>query len=134
MDSPYIRRICNLRRSEESIISFIASAFFGILSGWGVGGGTLLIVFMTAIQGLSDTEARGINLFYFLPTSLGALYSHIKEKLIHKTAFISSASAGVIFAVLTALLSNRLSPELLKKLFGIFLLFIGIRELFKKAQ
>ena len=134
MDTPYIRRICNLRRSEESIISFIASAVSGILSGWGVGGGTLLIVFMTAVQGLYDSEARGINLLYFLPASSGALYSHIKERLINKTVFVFSASAGVIFAVLTAILSNHFSPELLKKLFGIFLLFIGIRELFKKSQ
>ena len=132
MDAAHFCAICHLRRSEELIISFIAALLTGILSGWGIGGGSLLIVFMTAIQGLAQRDARNINLIYFLPTSLGALYSHIKNKLIEKKVFVAAAVCGTVSAFITAYLSASLSSDVIKILFGIFLIFIGIRELFKK--
>lgn len=134
MDAPHLCSICYLRRSEEPIISFIAALLTGILSGWGIGGGTLLIVFMTVIQGLSQSDARGINLIYFLPTSAGALYSHIKNKLIDKKAFLTAAICGVISALITSYFSSLIDSKLLKIMFGIFLIFIGIRELFRKEK
>ena len=89
---------------------------------------------MTAIQGLSNEAARGINLIYFLPTSIGALFSHIKNKMIDKRAFIFTALSGVIAAAATAFLSKYFSSELLKKLFGGFLIIIGIREFFRNED
>ena len=41
----------------------------GILSAWGVGGGTLLLLLMTLFLGVDQTQAQGINLLYFLPTA-----------------------------------------------------------------
>ena len=132
MDASYFRCFCHLRRSEKFILSFIASLVTGILSGWGIGGGTLLIVFMTVIQGLSHSAARGTNLIYFLPTSSAALYSHIKNKLIDKKAFIYSAGCGVITALITAAFASKINSEVLKFMFGIFLIYIGVREFFRK--
>ena len=34
----------------------------GILSAWGVGGGTLLLLLMTLFLGVDQTQAQGINL------------------------------------------------------------------------
>ena len=132
MDAQDICLICYLRRSEKLIISFIASLLTGVLSGWGIGGGTLLIVFMTVIQGLSHSDARGINLIYFLPTSSAALYSHIKNKLIEKKAFIFAGSCGVLSALITSTFASRINSDVLKFMFGIFLIYIGIREFFRK--
>ena len=132
MDTENFRAVCYIRRSEEFIISFIAAAITGILSAWGIGGGTLLIVFMTVIQGLSHTEAGGINLLYFIPTSSAALYSHIKNGFIDKKAFIFAVIPGVITAVSLSYFSKMIDPSIIKKLFGFFLIAIGIREFFKK--
>ena len=89
---------------------------------------------MTVIQGLSHSTARGINLIYFLPTSAAALYSHIKNKLIDKKAFIYSAVCGIITALLTAFFASKITSEVLKFMFGIFLIYIGIREFFQKDK
>ncbi len=133
MDKKNLCVICCIRRSEELIISFIAAAVTGILSAWGIGGGTLLIVFMTVIQGLAASEARGINLLYFLPTSSAALYSHIKNGFIHKKATVFAVVPGLLTAAAVSFFSKSIAPELIKKLFGAFLIFIGIREFFRKS-
>ena len=133
MDKKNLCAICCIRRSEELIISFIAAAVTGIISAWGIGGGTLLIVFMTVIQGLSASKARGINLLYFLPTSSAALYSHIKNGFIHKKAAIFAVIPGLATAVAVSYFSKNIAPELIRKLFGVFLIFIGIREFFRKS-
>ena len=41
----------------------------GILSAWGVGGGTLLLLCMTLFLGVEQREAQAINLLFFLPTA-----------------------------------------------------------------
>ena len=56
----------------------------GVLSGFGVGGGTLLLVYMTAFAGLDQHLAQGINLLYFLPAGLLALPAHIKNGYLEK--------------------------------------------------
>ena len=50
----------------------LAGAATGILSGFGAGGGTLLLVYMTAFAGVEQRAARGINLIYFIPAAPGA--------------------------------------------------------------
>lgn len=54
-------------------IPLLAGLVTGVLSGFGVGGGTLLLIYMTAFAGLPQDLAQGINLLYFLPAALTAL-------------------------------------------------------------
>lgn len=114
------------------IIAAAAGAVFGVLSGYGVGGGTLLMIFMTAIAGIDQNMAQGINLLYFIPTSSVALYFHIKNKMIEKDAAISAIISGVIFSVISAMVANAIDVSLLKKGFGCFLIILGVREVLKK--
>ena len=104
----------------------------GVLSGWGVGGGTLLMIYLTVFQNMSQTSARGINLVYFLFSSAGALFYHIKNRFVDKTSALWAMAAGAVFAVLAALCASVTNPDILKKLFGGFLIAVGISELFKK--
>ena len=47
----------------------LAGAVCGLLSGLGIGGGTLLMVWMTGVAALPQQTAQGINLLYFLPSA-----------------------------------------------------------------
>lgn len=114
------------------LIPFLAGTVTGILSGFGVGGGTLLLVYMTAFAGLDQRLAQGINLLYFIPAALLALPSHIKNGYIEKTVLIPAISAGLICAALAAWIATGLEVKLLRKLFGVFLILIGVRELFRR--
>ena len=63
------------------LIPLLAGFGTGILSAWGVGGGTLLLLIMTLFLGVDQQAAQGINLLYFLPTAALALVSHGKNGL-----------------------------------------------------
>ena len=114
------------------LLSFLAGAITGILSGFGVGGGTVLLVYMTAFAGLDQRLAQGINLLYFIPAALLALPSHVKNGYIEKQILVPTISAGLICAALAAWIATGLEVKLLRKLFGVFLILIGVRELFRR--
>ena len=114
-------------------VSAAAGLLCGIISGFGIGGGSLLMVWMTAVAALDQRVAQGINLLYFIPTSLGALYFHIKNKLICWNVVIPAVIFGSITAFLSAWTANTIDISLLRKLFGVFLCFVGLRELLTKT-
>ncbi len=112
----------------------LAGLLTGILSGFGVGGGTLLLVYMTLVAGLDQQLAQGINLLYFLPAGLMALPAHIKNGYIEKKSLLPAIGAGLICAALGAWAATAVNTDLLRKCFGAFLILIGIWELLKKEQ
>ena len=101
----------------------------GILSAWGVGGGTLLLLIMTLFLGVDQTTAQGINLLYFLPTAGISLLFHRKNGLLEKNAIRQTLPAGVITAAAAAWLATAVDVTLLRKPFGLFLLYSGVMML-----
>lgn len=61
------------------LIPALAGFGTGILSAWGIGGGTLLLLIMALFLGVEQTQAQGINLLYFLPTAGMSLIEHRKN-------------------------------------------------------
>ena len=106
----------------------------GVLSGFGIGGGSLLMVWMTAVLSMEQRAAQGVNLLYFLPCAACALIFHIKNKQIVWRAVIPAALAGCLTAIPVSLLASTLDTGLLRKLFGGFLLLVGISEVFFKGK
>ena len=107
----------------------LAGLVCGILSGMGIGGGTLLMVWMTAVEGMAQEAAQGINLLYFLPTAAVSLYFHKRNGLLKAQVILPAILVGSLTAALTAWLTRDMDMDLLRKLFGGFLLLVGIREL-----
>ena len=113
----------------EWILPLLVGAATGVLSGFGVGGGTLLLVYLTAFAGVDQHQAQGINLLYFLPAALLALPAHVKSGYIRRSALLPAIGAGLLCAGLGAWLATSLEVALLRKLFGGFLLAVGVGEL-----
>jgi len=110
------------------IILFIAAALSGVISAMGIGGGVILIPVLTSFFGIGQKTAQYINLLYFIPVALCALWIHAKNKcLCYKTALFVEIG-GVIGAVLGSSLAVNMSVGLLRRLFGIFLLIVGIYQ------
>jgi len=112
------------------VMGFLVGAITGILSGFGVGGGSLLLVYLTGIAGVEQTVAQGINLLYFLPTAAAALPSHAQNGYLDKKVIIPAVLAGMVCAGVAAWIATAMEKEMLRKLFGGFLFFVGLRELF----
>lgn len=114
------------------LLSLLVGCAAGVLSAFGVGGGTLLLVFLTSLAHMEQSTAQGINLLYFLPTAATALYAHKKNGFLRKEAACPAILSGLIATGLSAWLATALDVALLRKFFGVFLLYIGFSELFRK--
>lgn len=111
---------------------FLVGIATGVLSGFGVGGGSILLIYLIAFADIPQQEAQGINLIYFLPAALAALPSHFKNGYVEKPVAFYAILGGLLCSALAAVLSNRMDVSILRKLFGVFLLIIGIWELVRK--
>lgn len=103
----------------------------GILSAWGVGGGTLLLLIMTLFLGVDQVTAQGINLLYFLPTAGIGLLFHRKNGLLDKQVIRSAAPWGIAAAAAGALLATAVDTAMLRKPFGVYLLIAGVITLWQ---
>lgn len=116
------------------LFSALAGFLTGVLSGFGIGGGTLLLLWLTMVSGMDQVKAGGVNLLYFVCCALPALWGHWKNGLIEKKAVLWCAAAGLPACIAAAIVANWLDVTLLRRMFGVFLLFIGFRELFSKKE
>lgn len=105
----------------------------GVLSGFGIGGGSLLMVWLTAVLTMEQKTAQGVNLLYFLPCAVCALIFHIKNRRIVWRAVIPAALAGAAAAAAGAVCAQQVDAQLLRKLFGGFLILVGLSEVFGKG-
>ena len=119
--------------SVEWLLHALTGLATGVLSSWGIGGGSLLMIYMTGFAGIGQKDAQGINLLYFLPVSAGALGRYIRTGRVNKKATVYAVTAGLAAAGLGAFFATRMDTELLRRIFGVFLLYIGIGELLKKG-
>lgn len=106
----------------------------GFLSGLGIGGGSLLIVWLSAVLHKDPQTARIINLLFFIPSAaIACTVRSKKHQLDWKTA-LPGILSGCLFALVGWWISTKLDTELLKKLFGIILLFTGAKELLYRPR
>ena len=112
-----------------NILNFIIGAATGIISGFSIGGGSILVLYLTAVMGMPQYVAGGINLLYFIGCAPMALVGHARNHLIEWKIALWCIIAGVLVAIPTSLLADGLDSDWLRRLFGVLLLFIGIKEL-----
>ena len=102
----------------------------GIVSGTGMGGGTILIFLLTNICGLEQHIAQATNLIFFIPTSIAAIIVNIKNKNIRLGVSTIIYIFGILGAIIGANLSIHTDVKTLRKFFGIFLAIIAIHEIY----
>lgn len=108
------------------LIPFLCGLGAAVISAWGVGGGTLLLLVMTLFLDIDQRTAQGINLLFFLPTAVSALLCHAKSGYLDKPTLKAAVPAAVLAAAAGAWLATAVDVELLRKPFGIYLLISGI--------
>ncbi len=118
----------------ELLICCIAGLLSGAIGALGLGGGGVLIIYLTLFAALPQTAAQGINLLFFLPCAAVALYFHSKAKLIEWRYALPMSLAGFGGAVLGCLLAGYIGGEWLSKIFGGYILCIGLFELFRRKK
>lgn len=119
---------------EISIFPVIVGSVLGFLSGLGVGGGSLLILWLTLVLKTEYASARCINLLFFLPSALIACLFRWKQGSLPVKQLIPAMIIGCLSAAITSFWGIQLDRSILKKLFGGLLLLTGMRELMYKPK
>ncbi|MCL1831304.1 MAG: sulfite exporter TauE/SafE family protein [Oscillospiraceae bacterium] len=114
-------------------MNHLAGFLAGATASMGLGGGFILIIYLSFFENISQSQAGGINLLFFLPIALVAALMHFKNGLIEKKLLPIIAAAGVAGAIGGSLLMYVLDEGLLRKLFAGLLLIVGAKELFGKS-
>lgn len=111
---------------KEIIIGIVS----GIVSGTGMGGGTILIFLLTFMCGIEQHIAQATNLIFFIPTSIVAIIVNIKNKNIKFKISTIISIFGILGAIVGANISIHTDVNRLRKFFGIFLAVIAIHEIY----
>lgn len=115
-------------------VIIIIGTILGFLAGLGIGGGSLLILWLTFVLGMEHNIARGINLLFFLPSALIACFFRWKQGCIDFKLLVPAIIGGCITAGIGSWIAAVLDMTLLKKLFGGLLVLTGLRELFYRPK
>ena len=119
---------------ESFPIAVLAGILLGFLSGLGIGGGSLLMLWLTLVLGMDHASARGINLLFFVPSALIACLFRWKQGALQWKQILPAIVAGCAAAAGFSWLSMYLDTPVIKKLFGILLIATGLRELFYRPR
>ncbi|MBO4940753.1 MAG: sulfite exporter TauE/SafE family protein [Clostridia bacterium] len=113
------------------MINILIGFSSGIISGMGIGGGAILIPLITIFESLNQQTAQGVNLTYFIPTAIIATIVHIKNKNIVTKTAVTLGISGLPGAIIGSLLATAIQGDTLRRMFGFFLLLVGIYEIYK---
>lgn len=116
------------------MVKILVGAVLGFLSGLGVGGGSLLLLWLTLVAGVSQETARVMNLQFFLPCALIATALRWKRSKPDWSLILPAMTAGLLGALAGNYLGPVLNKDLLKKALGILFLATGLRELLWKPK
>ena len=110
---------------KEILVGIIS----GIVSGLGMGGGTILITFLTYFLKVNQIVAQASNIIFFIPTSIIATIVNIKNHTLKWKIAVPIVITGVIGATIGSIIANKINTTLLKKAFAIFPIFIAVYQL-----
>ncbi len=115
-------------------VALTVATVLGFLAGLGIGGGSLLVLWLTLVAGMEHPYARILNLMFFIPSAVITCLFRWKQGVLDFKKVLPAIVAGCVAAALASWGSRYLEIGMLKKLFGGLLLFTGIRELFYKPK
>lgn len=116
------------------IFALLAGLFSGILGSMGLGGGTVLVIYLSLIKDTEQLKAQGINLLFFIPIAAFSVIIYSFKKQIKWKLSLTLAAFGLIGAFIGKILAENMGGELTAKIFGVLLILIGISEIFMKTK
>ena len=116
------------------ITDIVAGFISGTLGAMGFGGGGVLIIYLTLYKNLPQLTAQGINLIFFIPSAIIAIVKHNKNKLIEWNVSLPYIIYGIIGVTAGYFLVDFLDETILRKLFSLILITIGLKDLLIKDK
>lgn len=112
----------------QYLIAGLIGIFSGVASGlFGVGGGIVMVPAMVYLLGMDVKRAVGTSLLVIIPTALTGVFKHYQLNNVDWRVAVSLIPAAMVGGYLGAWITSAISSGNLKRLFGGFLLFVGLR-------
>ena len=111
----------------SAIISFVLAA----LSGMGVGGGGLFVIYLAIFTDTPQLLAQGMNLLFFLFSAGASVTVHLSKRKIYPLLILILAVCGALGSIGGTFLSRHIDPAILRKIFGIMLVITGLFSLLR---
>ena len=119
---------------REALLTFLCALAAGTLSAWGVGGGTLLLLGLTLLLEVEQRQAQTLNLLFFLPAAGAALLFHRRNGQLDAAVLRRAALPGALAALVGAAIAALVDVSLLRRPFGLFLLYAGGALFFSRGK
>ncbi|MBE6693846.1 MAG: sulfite exporter TauE/SafE family protein [Ruminococcaceae bacterium] len=120
--------------SPQIILLMLASLLCAVLSGMGIGNAGLFVLYLTAVAGIGQLQAQGLNLIFFLVSAAAALLIHVKRRKIPWRLTLFLAVIAALAAAVGACVATVLPTSALRRLFGGMLVISGVLTLFGKRK
>ena len=117
-----------------NITALLAGLLSGALGAMGLGGGAVLIIYLTLFTDTEQLAAQGINLLFFIPIALLAVIIYSVKKKIKWRLTVSLSIWGLLGAFCGIMLTKSLGGDLTSKVFGGLLILMGLSEIFKRRN
>jgi uncharacterized membrane protein YfcA len=122
----------------EGAVGFAGGMLAGML---GVGGGAIFVPAIL-IFGLADVSAgadpqkvaQGVSLVVIVFTALFGTITNVRQQLIDVETARWLAPAALVAAFSASLLANRLDADLLKRIYGLAALALGLQTIYSSAR
>lgn len=114
---------------QTIIILILIGLSAGIMSGFvGIGGGVVMVPAMVYILGLSQHEAQGTSLLLMLPPiGILAVMNYYKAGQVNIGYGVIIALAFVVGGYYGSKIALKLSPAMVKLIFGVLMLYVSFR-------
>lgn len=111
------------------VVTMIVAFLISVLSGLGVGGGSLLVIYLSVFTDTPQLTAQGINLLFFLFSAGSSILIHIQKRQIFPMVILVLAATGIVGSLGGFALAARMEEGFLRKFFGVMLVICGIFSL-----
>ena len=114
------------------MINYVIGFLVAILSGLGIGGGGLLVIWLVLGTGTEQLTAQGINLVWFLFSSGAAMTVHLMKRKLNFALIAFFVLFGAVGTFFGSRLAHSVPTEAVRTVFGALLIGSGIMTLFRK--
>ncbi|GMB10903.1 MAG: sulfite exporter TauE/SafE family protein [Candidatus Improbicoccus devescovinae] len=117
---------------NNMILNAIFCTISGMVSGMGLGGGAILIMYLTSLAGIEQIKAQSISLVLFVPIAWVSIFIYSRKRMIKWKLITYMCVAGTVGSIVGSLFLRNINSWILSKIFGVFLLIMGAIMFFKK--
>jgi uncharacterized membrane protein YfcA len=110
----------------------LIGAASGILASMGMGGGFVLLVYLSLLGDLDQRTAQGVNLLFFIPIIIISVIIHLKNKLIDTRTALICGGVGAVTVFGGFWIASSVDDEWLRRAFAVFIIIAGLKDLFSK--